>query len=287
MELAFVTPTLGRIPELQKLLTSLQGELRPGDECIIVAQGNFTLVQALVSEFAKSGMPIRCIESPRGAALGRNWGARAVSGPNPLLIFPNDSSWFPAETIRTLRLLPESFEFGSMTMFDENGARFTLPATGTQLDRWNAWKILEATLVIRKRPFVESGGFDESLGTGARTPWQAGEATDLVLRACLPSSEDFYWLPPTVSVWGIPEGGLSRDSDRRKKLRAYGRGTGRVLGSHGYPLYWRCAFVLAGLLAGARSPSYRASDGLWAFVGRLEGVLGFTFGASGLTAVKK
>lgn len=287
MEIAFVTPTLGRVPELTRLLSSLNNRLQEGDECVIVAQGNFEQVENLVSEFAEQGLPIRCVRSARGASLGRNIGVGATTNVNPLLVFPNDSNWYPEGTVEALRALPDSFTAGSMTMFDENGSRFVLPESGTKLDRWNVWRVLEATLLIRKHHFIANGGFDPQLGTGANSPWQAGEATDFLLRACVPSSESFEWLPPSIFVSGIPESTALEARQRRKKIRAYGRGIGHVISRYRYPLWWRLAFAFAGLLVGFRAQAYQPLDGLWAFIGRAEGISGHVIGSKTLTAVTK
>lgn len=288
MKLAFVTPTLGRrIVELRGLLDSISKEIGPEDECIIVAQENLRVVQDLVDEFSAQGMKVRCIHSPRGISIGKNCGVKAVNSSNPLLVFPNDSNWFSPGVIDYLHKLPESFQAGAMTLVDKNGPRFALPVEGTQLDKWNVWKVLEATLLMRKMPYEDALGFDEGMGTGCSTPWQAGEGTDLLLRSCVGAQFEFHWLPNYVTLRGLPETVSLTSHDRKNKLRAYGRGLGRVLSKHHYPVLWRISFVFAGLLAGVRSKSYSALDGVWAFIGRAEGVLGKTINAPDLTAVKK
>ena len=78
-------------------------------------------------------------------------------------------------------------------------------------------------LLMRRSVFDEVGGFDPDLGTAAPTPWQAGEATDLLLRMAERRPDlasGFAWLPSDVTVGGIADpSGLSR-RERRRKLRA-------------------------------------------------------------------
>ena len=137
-------------------------------------------------------------------------------------------------------------------------------------------------LLIRRSVFEELGGFDPDLGTGAPTPWQAGEATDLLLRLVERRPElatAFDWLPPGVSVGGISDASGLSSQERRRKLRAYGRGLGRVVVRHRYPLWWRLAFLFGGLAFGLRNRSTNTvADGWWVFVGRAEGMAGRTLG---------
>ena len=164
---------------------------------------------------------------------------------------------------------------GALTVVDEHGPKFVLPPAGTPLDRWNVWSVIEMGLVIRRTVFDRLGGFDPDLGTGASTPWQAGEATDLLLRlwSASRSRRSFDWFPHDVAVGGIGDpSGLSR-SERRRKLRAYGRGLGRVVVRHRYPSWWRFAFLFGGLAFGLRHRAANTiADGWWVFLGRAEGM---------------
>jgi hypothetical protein len=51
-----------------------------------------------------------------------------------------------------------------------------------------------------------------------------------------------------------------------------------VYARHPFPLWQRVGFVAAGLLVGLRRPEYGLGDGRAAFLGRLEGLFGRTFG---------
>ncbi|MRX42892.1 glycosyltransferase family 2 protein [Agromyces kandeliae] len=284
MELGLVVSTLGRVEPLQRLLDSLSGRLASGDELVVVAQRNLAEVTALVERFdAGRGRAVVTTSDP-GAARGRNHGVASLVGDDPLLVFPNDTTWFPAGSLEALRALPAETRLAAMTVVDEHGPKFVLPSAGTPFDRWNAWNVIEMGLLLRRSLFDAVGGFDPSLGTGAPTPWQAGEATDLLLRIDdrLPwETAQIRWLPPSVAVGGIADAhGLER-AERRRKLRAYGRGLGLVVTRWRYPWPWRAAFVGGGLAFGLRhGGEYGALDGWWVFVGRLEGALGRTFGGS-------
>jgi len=191
---------------------------------------------------------------------------------------------FPADTLPPIRAAVRApgFLAGGFTAWDERGPKTTLPTAGTPLDRYNVWAVIEMGILMRRSLFQEIGGFDETIGPGSATPWQVAEGTDLLLRALARRPElatEFAWLPPEIHVDGISTGFGLTASERRRKLRAYGRGTGRALAVHRYPWWWRAAFTGAGLLYGVRNPKpVTIADGWPMFVGRLEGALGRTFG---------
>ncbi|MGB4778660.1 glycosyltransferase family 2 protein [Microbacterium sp.] len=293
MQLGFVVTTLGRIEPLRILLTSLEGQLSEGDAVVLVAQQRQSEVAELAADFAARGVPVSATASSRGASRGRNTGVAALP-PGPFAVaFPNDNTVFPAGTVPALRAAASDAGFiaGGFGSWDERGPKTTLPLPGATFDRWNAWTVIEMGMLLRRDLFDQVGGFDESIGPGADTPWQVAEGTDLLLRALAARPElaqRFVWLPPEVHVDGISTGfGLST-AERRRKLRAYGRGTGYAMTRHRYPLWWRAAFIGAGLLYGVRNPRpITVGDGWPMFVGRLEGVLGRTFGQRRLVSATR
>ncbi len=284
VNLGLVVSTLGRIDPLRRLLDSLDGELLPGDRVVIVAQAHRSEVEALVRDYTLRGMDIVVTTSARGASIGRNTGVAALGDGERLLSFPNDTTWYPPGVLGALRERSDGIEAGALTVRDEHGPKFALPAAGTALDRWNVWSVIEMGIVMRTSTFERLGGFDPSIGTGAASPWQAGEGTDLLLR--LRSAEPalasrFAWMPPQIWIGGIADAhGLPRMA-RRHKLRAYGRGLGRIVTRWRYPAWWRFAFIGGGLAFGLRHrPDYELLDGWWVFLGRLEGAIGRVLGRS-------
>ncbi len=285
-----VVTTLGRVTLLAKLLDSLDGQLTTEDQLVIVAQRNELEVRELVSKYP--ALPIMVTTSERGAARGRNVGVTALPDGPWLLVFPNDSTWFPPGVIDGLRLAasPERFRLGAMTVIDDLGPKLKHLEPGAPLTPVDAWRVIEMGLVISRECFDQLGGFDAAIGTGATTPWQSGESTDLVLRALerWPNlSSSFVWLPRTIWVGGVAETfGLSTAA-RRWKLRAYGRGAAKVARDHHFPYVWRLRLLVGGATIGLRNPQYRPLDGAWAFVGRLEGFIGRTLGPTDRHAVDR
>jgi hypothetical protein len=290
VNLGLVVSTLGRAEPLERLLRSLSAQVRPDDRLVLVAQDHLAEVERLAEMFRGDAFVIEVTTSPRGASRGRNAGVAALPPGDRLLHFPNDTTWYPDGSLDAIRAEASSLEAGALTVVDEHGPKFSLPDDGAPLDRWNVWTVIEMGLLIRRSVFEELGGFDPDLGTGAPSPWQAGEATDLLLRLIERRPDlarAFDWLPPEVAVGGIADArGLSA-AERRRKLRAYGRGLGRLVMRHSYPWWWRLAFVFGGIAFGLRHRTTNTvPDGWWVFLGRAEGMLGHTIGGSS-TAVTR
>ncbi|MDZ8201570.1 glycosyltransferase [Microbacterium sp. SSW1-59] len=293
MDLALVITTLGRLDPLRALLESVEGQLEAGDRVVLVAQGRGDEVVALAAEFADRGVPVVATDSARGASRGRNAGVAALPAGDAVLLFPNDNSVFPAGVLGRVReaVADPAFLAGGFTSWDERGPKTTLPPAGTPLDRWNVWSVIEMGILLRRSVFEQIGGFDERMGPGAATPWQVAEGTDLLLRALRAHpemAEGFAWLPHDVYVEGISTAFGLTTAERRRKLRAYGRGTGHALRIHRYPWWWRAAFTAAGLLYGVRNARpITALDGWHMFLGRLEGGIGRTFGQRNMVSTTR
>jgi hypothetical protein len=291
VNLGLVVSTLGRVEGLRRLLNSLSGQMTEHDRLVVVAQREPAAVEALAAEYRSPTFAIMVTTSEPGASRGRNTGVAALPAiPDYLLMFPNDTTTFPDGVLQYLRALPSDFRAGALTVVDENGPKFTLPSAGTPLDRWNVWNVIEMGILIRRSVFDPIGGFDADIGTGASTPWQAGEATDLLLKLLRAGTGGgFGWQPRDVFVGGVADPhGLSR-AERRRKLRAYGRGLGRLVTLWRYPPWWRFAFLGGGLFFGLRNrTTHEPLDGWWVFLGRLEGMLGRTLERNpALTAVTR
>ncbi|MCB1542861.1 MAG: glycosyl transferase, partial [Rhodoblastus sp.] len=86
------------------------------------------------------------------------------------------------------------------------------------------------SLFIRTEIAREIGGFDESLGVGAPTPFKSGEETDFLLRALATGARGFYRRDLLVHHDQAPVGGAGGVA----RAQDYARGFGRVLRLHGY-----------------------------------------------------
>lgn len=286
--LGFVVSTLGRVEALETLLESLAPQLESGDRVVFVAQGRQDEVKALVDTWRAKGLPLTFTTSDRGASLGRNVGVDTLAGSVDLLHFPNDTTTFPQGAVDAVRAMPADAVLGGLEIHVDGVPKLKVPTPGTPLNVYNSWSIIEMGLVIRHQAFVDLGGFDISIGTGAQTPWQAGESTDLVLRALKRYGPGcVHWFGADAVLGGIAEGAGLTPEERSHKLRAYNRGTATVVRRGGFPLWWKAAFLFGGLAWGFRHPQDRFTDGWWVFVGRLEGLLGKVFDGGDVRAVTR
>jgi hypothetical protein len=282
--LTLVVTTLGRVEALGRFLQSVENQLTARDSIVIIAQDRYAgTVELVESHRPRLACVVLVGSSARGASRGRNTGvALSACSADDLLLFPNDTSWFPEGTLDAIRA-GVGRNTGSVVVQTTAGPRFNPPAPGTPLDMRTAWLVIEMGLVIRRDDFDSIGGFDENIGTGADSPWQAGEVTDLLLRLLSKDrslADRFVWLPPATATIGgnIENEGLSA-REAAWKLRAYGRGVGHVYRVHRFPRVQRLGLIAAGALVGIRRPEYPLYAGLPSALGRFEGVTGRTFGS--------
>lgn len=232
--ISLIVATLGRSDELERLFESLSAQEFRDFEVILVDQNEDNRLERL----AQRNWPFQVIwlRTPniRGLSRARNVGWKAAKG--DLLIFPDDDCWYPPQLLsRGVDLMASSRadiltgraadEMGN----DINGRYAQQPQ---RIDRSNVWiSGIEWMMLFKKSVLVEVQGFDEAVGVGASSPWQAGEGQELLLRAiekgmvcCFDPS--FYGHHDRFDKISAPS--------MRAKGRAYGRGMGYVLRLHRY-----------------------------------------------------
>lgn len=235
-QVSLVVSTIGRPSPLIRLIHSLlkqDGGTVPY-ELIVVDQSPDGRCAKVLNRIPPR-MPWRVIRTEPGVSLGRNVGASATTG--QLLAFPDDDCWYQPRTLATAAAL--SRQFGPRTIL--SGQQVTAqgrpsmlrwPASARDLDRHDVWRAaISSTLFIPREIFEAVDGFDTELGVGARTPWQAGEDTDLLLRAMLAGARVRY--EPTLQVFQ-DDPRRAPEADLRLKMRGYGLGIGQVLARNQY-----------------------------------------------------
>lgn len=275
--LSIVITTLGRLDALQKNFDSVAGQLEPGDELVVVAQRNAAEVDQLARAVVTKGTVISTT-SERGACLGRNTGV-AASSSGEVLLFPNDTTWFPAGSIAAIRTAAAEHRVLAYTVRDDAGAKFNFEPKISVITYRNAWEVIEPGMAMHRSDFEAIGGFNTDFGPGAPTPYQAGEGADLLFRwrDRFPAAEARW--QPDIMVGGVTDSAGLSGTERRRKLRAYGRGCGHIMSLHKNPLWFRTAYIVAGLaLPLLRRGQYGPLDGFPTALGRFEGVTGIMFG---------
>jgi len=282
---SIIVSTLGRQSELAKLVNTLRCQTELHFELVVVDQNPDRLVARLVLGACVSSFPVKYLHTPgeKGLSRGRNRGLAVAHGEYAL--FADDDCWYPPDFIESgLRQLRErSLDAltGRPTSEDGEPILGRFEPTAQWINRRNAWTTQIEWIAFWRRDLLEQlGGFDEMIGIGSSSPWQAAEGQDLMFRALAAGAR--CWYDPGLN-------GHDRGFDRRNadaaaiaKARAYGRGLGHVMRKHrvGYliSLYFLARSVGGALVAMSLRELPLARFHAATAVGRLEGILGKCFG---------
>jgi hypothetical protein len=129
---------------------------------------------------------------------------------------------------------------------DSDCLRYTFPTGDYALTRENVWNAIEPATVFSSNLFNLIGGFDETIGAGADSPFRSGEGTDLLLRA-IPFITEVFWVP-TIQVIGVPQSFSLTKKQSREKLYYYGRGYGWILKKYKYSFGRKAAAIFGPFL---------------------------------------
>lgn len=241
---SLVVATLGRKTEFRKLLHSLERQEHDNFELVVVEQNEKLLIKPILDS-RPWPFPVVHLWTPgeRGISRGRNVGWRQASG--DILLFPDDDCWYPASFLpQGISLLHQSgADIVCGRSADEDGrsinGRYAIRPQ--RITPRNVWVCQMEWVTFVRRPVLEAlGGYDEGIGIGASTPWQAAEGPDLILRA-LDRGFRGYFEPDLFGHHAEFETG-DPDNGMAWKGRIYARGMGFVLRKHGFGVptlsYW-------------------------------------------------
>ena len=234
MKFSLIMATLGRTHEVDGFLASLDAQSYRDFELIVVDQNPDDRLVPLLKP-RRERFPLIYLRSAPGLSLARNIGLRRATG--EVVGFPDDDCRYSPHFLDWIaRFLKEHPRADGISgrVADEDGssdARFD-PAPGP-IDLANAWRRTSSvSLFVRKRVVETVGGFDETLGVGAETPWRGAEDIDYALRAVRAGFEIRYD-PDLVVFHPNPlRYGYRKLAGR---AHAYGAGIGRVWRKHDYP----------------------------------------------------
>ena len=232
MTISLIVCTIGRRDAFARLLASLKMQTNDAFELIVVDQSNGDGVEALLTNVS-IGQGVSHLRSERGLSLGRNRGLQQVRG--EIVGFPDDDCWYDPDVIDRVHQFFRHPDNGVLTgrTVDDRGVNSLSPhrADSGVIDRRNVFESGNSnTLFVRTSVARDAGGFDETLGVGAATPFQSCEETDFLLR-CLDKGHRLHFSHDfTIHHDQIDD---SRAAQLRR-ARIYSRGYGRLLRLHGY-----------------------------------------------------
>lgn len=277
MRLSLVISTLGRTAEILKLFASLEAQTLKDFEVIIVDQNDDERLKTLLRP-EDWNFPVSHIRTPhqRGLSRGRNVGWKEARG--DFIVFPDDDCWYPADflskAVRLLEELDADILCGRAANMSGESINGRFEKTRQAISRKNVFTTqIEWVVFFRRDLLRRVGGYDENIGVGASTPFQACEGQDIVLRALSCGAKAFY----DPDLFGHHEDISKARPDRANiiKARGYARGLGRVLRLHQYStvsLLWWLMRPLAKIPINIARGRFKKTSELGAiFLGRAEG----------------
>lgn len=248
--ISLVIPTVNRTVELERLLASLDRQTYKEFEIVVVDQNSDARVSAILEQYRN--LKIRHLHAERGASRARNIGLLASSG--SVCATPDDDCWYPPELLTLVGSWftdHSDFDVLLTSVRDECGniqGPGRRSRVGCACDKYNIWyNGIEFNAFWRRSVIDDVGAFDEFIGPGSETRLQAGEGTDLFLRAL--GSGHRIWYEPSMSVFHPSPGSIQERI--LKQTYPYALGTGYVLRKHHYSAYRLTKDFVAYSFAGA------------------------------------
>jgi glycosyltransferase involved in cell wall biosynthesis len=244
---SLIVATLNRVAELERLLTSLDGQSYKDFEVIIVDQNADDRLLPVLRKHA--GLTIRHRRCEPGASRARNAGLRAANG--DIIGFPDDDCWYPEQLLATVTDWFNSHPdlgglFAVLRSADNQPVGPKWPDRPCLCTRKTLWDRGITPIGFLRCEVTEAiGFFNERIGLGAPSRYQSGEDIDYFLRTFDHGFK--MWHEPGITVHHPSFHAPERLRDR---TYCYALGGGYVMRAHGYS--WRLLLKgLASSLGGA------------------------------------
>ncbi len=244
---SLVVSTLGRVQELDRLLTSLDKQTVTDFEVLIVDQNDDDRLDPILK--GHPNLPIRHLRSGRGLSRGRNAGLPLAKG--EIICFPDDDCWYPDDLLAVVEAWfadhPEfAVLFTRLRDADNKPVGPNSPEDACVVTRRNLWDIgISPCSFLLRRATDAIGLFDENIGVGADSQYQSGEETDYYLRVLEHGFS--LWFEPSITVHHPKFHSLER---LLRTTYPFALGAGYVTRIYGYP-WWFLARRLNRSLGGA------------------------------------
>lgn len=277
MQFSVVIPSLEPGAALSRLMHSLVPHSGLINEIIIVDQSTANSFESCVKVPPELESKISVLKASPGLSKARNIGLGSLSpGSWDVVLIPDDDVVLGRSSlVPIMKAIRRGVQVGSGRLASAAGeSRIDFPDSDIQIDRGNVWSSsIEACFFMTPDALRTVGGYDESLGLGAETPWQSGEGTDLLLRA-LDAGLDVEFVSKYVLF--DPDTPPLDQAQLRARHRKYARGTGRVYRTR-YGYRSMVKLIARSVLRILHSIVTDPRNCLISFeilIGRLEGMLG-------------
>lgn len=236
--LALCIATVGRITELDRLLTSLEQQTCTDFHIYLADQNAPGTLDTMLQKHVCLSMTRIQLPS-RGVSIARNALFPLVAGED-ILVFPDDDCWYAPDTLAQV--------VAAFRRHPEAGAVLGYWTPSPQLPQPdNTEQALSATALFSqggtcvqffRAEAVKDLRFDPRLGPGTGLPYGCGEDTDYLLEA---HKRAPVWRCPSIRVFHpSPDTHVPSDA----KIASYAAGRMYLLKKHAFPLWFRCANVL-------------------------------------------
>lgn len=232
MKFSLIMATVGRYSEVEAFLESLACQSYQDFELIVADQNRTDEVEQLCRRYDARLRVAHIRLEKTGLSQARNAGLRIAVG--DVVGFPDDDCEYPPDLLdRVSRALESSpgADCISCMVRDKSTGEITVTkfdASGGPVTCGNVFRRCTSAAMFMRRALVTClGGFDESLGIGAR--FGSGEDVDLVFRALDAGGRIEYY--PEIAVYHPATVSSFGESDADKAY-SYGLGMGAVLRKH-------------------------------------------------------
>ena len=169
MTFDLVVATVDRVEELDRLLTSLDGQTHRDFRVLLADQNDDDRLTAVTA--AHPSLRVERLPAPRGLSRARNAALPKVLA--DVVAFPDDDCVYPPDLL--LSVTQRLADLDGVT-----GREPWWPTGAAVLTRDNLWnRAISFTIFLRREVVERVGRFDEALGL----PSGSGEETDYLIRA--------------------------------------------------------------------------------------------------------
>ena len=247
---SLIVSTLGRVQELEGLLASLDRQTCKNFEVLVVDQNCDDRLCPILT--AHPGLLIRHLRSGRGLSRGRNTALPLAKG--DIICFPDDDCWYPEDLLSSVVTWFDGHpEFAGLFALlrdgDGNPVGPKLPIRACRCTKRSILTIAASPAGFLRKQIADAIGlFNENIGVGSDSTYQAGEECDYFLRP-LELGYDM-WFEPAFTVH---HPNLHSPGRLRRTTYRYALGGTYVLRVHGYSLLYPANLVFRSLGGAALS----------------------------------